>query len=362
MHDAVVAGGGISGLLCAREAASAGLSVLVLESGHEVGTPEHCSGLVSRRALEALGLEPRAVESKIERAALVSPSGRRLELDARKQEVLCVDRRALDKQAAAQAQDAGAEIRVGSPATSISANSVRSRGKEFECRTAIDARGSAVLREAVPSAQCEVRAEWAEGPVEVHVDQSKYPGFFAWVIPTGGGRAKVGAAGRGIDASAAVDSFLSARGKHSVLRRVLAPVWVGGPLRRFSEDGVIKVGDAAGQTKPTTAGGIYSCGMGGALAGRAAAAGDASAYEAEWRGAFGAEFAKQLSARRALEKMSNRTVERAFSAVRPGALRRMSESGDFDFHAASLVSLLGVRGSLGTAASALSDRLRGNSQ
>lgn len=356
MHDVVVAGAGISGLLCAREAASAGLSVLVLESGHEVGTPEHCSGLVSRRALADLGLEPSAVELEVESAALVSPSGRRLEIDARRQGVLCVDRRALDKQAAAQAQEAGAEIRVGAPASSVSAGRVRARGAEFACRTAVDARGAPRLRGAMPSAQCEVRAPWAEGPVEVHVDQTRYPGFFAWVIPTGGGRAKVGAAGRGIDASAALDSFLSARGRHSVLRRVLAPVWTGGPLPSFSAGGAVLVGDAAGQAKPTTAGGIYSCGMGGVLAGRAA--GDPAAYERGWRGMFGAEFARQLSARRALEGMGNRTVERAFSSVRPGALRRMSESGDFDFHAGSLVSLLGVRGSLASAASALSDRLR----
>ena len=359
MHDVVVAGGGIAGMLCAREAASAGLSVLVLEAGCEVGTPEHCSGLVSRRALAELGLEPGRIEAEIGSAALVSPSGRRLELDARRQGVLCVDRRSLDKQAAAQAQEAGAEIRVGRPATSLRAGSVRSRGREFACSVVIDARGSSVLRSAMPSAQCEVRAGWAEGPVEVHIDQSRYPGFFAWIIPTGGGRAKVGAAGRGIDASAALDSFLSERGGHSVLRRVLAPVWVDGPLPSFSGGGVIKVGDAAGQAKPTTAGGIYSCGMGGVLAGRAAARGDAPGYERQWRDMFGAEFARQLRARRALERMGNGTVERAIAAVKPGALRKLSESGDFDFHAASLVSLLGVRGSLGAAASALSDRLRG---
>ena len=356
MHDVVVAGGGISGMLCAREAASRGLSVLVLESGHEVGTPEHCSGLVSAKALEDLGLEPGAVESRIERAELVSPSGKRLEIDARRQQVLCVDRRALDKQAAAQAQDAGAEIRVGAPVSSVGPGSVRAKGKEFACRTAVDARGSARLRGAVPSAQSEIRAPWAGGPVQVHIDQERYPGFFAWLIPTGRGRAKAGAAGYGIDAAAALASFLSGRGRYSVLRRVLAPVWTGGPLPSFSAGGAVLVGDAAGQAKPTTAGGIYSCGMGGVLAGRAA--GDPAGYERAWRAKFGAEFARQLSARRALEKMGNGTVERAFSSVRPEALRRMSESGDFDFHAGSLVSLLGVRGSLASAASALSDRLR----
>ena len=48
MYDAVVAGGSISGLLAAREIAKGGYTVLVLEEGFEVGSPEHCGGLVSK--------------------------------------------------------------------------------------------------------------------------------------------------------------------------------------------------------------------------------------------------------------------------------------------------------------------------
>ena len=46
-YDVVIAGGSIAGLLCAREIASSGHSVLVLEEDHEIGTPEHCGGLMS---------------------------------------------------------------------------------------------------------------------------------------------------------------------------------------------------------------------------------------------------------------------------------------------------------------------------
>ena len=46
-YDVIVAGGSISGLLAAREIAKKGYSVLVLEEGFEVGTPDHCGGSVS---------------------------------------------------------------------------------------------------------------------------------------------------------------------------------------------------------------------------------------------------------------------------------------------------------------------------
>ena len=49
-YDVVIAGGSISGLTSAREIAKKGYTALVLEEGFEVGTPDHCGGLVSKSA------------------------------------------------------------------------------------------------------------------------------------------------------------------------------------------------------------------------------------------------------------------------------------------------------------------------
>src|SRR6185437_5831994 len=113
-YDIIVAGGSISGLLAARELGAAGLSVAVLEKDSEIGTPEHCGGLVSISGIRNLGIVPDAgaiENSRITKARILSPSGG-FEINAEKQKVMVLDRRAFDKQIAFQAQKMGAEIKV----------------------------------------------------------------------------------------------------------------------------------------------------------------------------------------------------------------------------------------------------------
>ena len=87
MYDAVIAGGSITGLLSAREIAKNGYSVLVLEEGFEIGTPEHCGGLVSKKALNELGIEPstKSFDGSINSARIFSPSGNHFEINSRNQ-------------------------------------------------------------------------------------------------------------------------------------------------------------------------------------------------------------------------------------------------------------------------------------
>ena len=82
MYDVVVAGGSISGLLAAREIAKRGHLVLVVEEGFEVGSPEHCGGLVSKNALKELEIEPseKTFDSKMKCAKVFSQDGKEITL------------------------------------------------------------------------------------------------------------------------------------------------------------------------------------------------------------------------------------------------------------------------------------------
>ncbi|HVX01581.1 MAG TPA: dehydrogenase, partial [Nitrososphaera sp.] len=129
------------------------------------------------------------------------------------------------------------------------------------------------------------------------------------------------------------------------------------------------VGDAAGQTKPTTAGGIYTCGVGGLLAGRAVAKaitggddGDCDVtlgyYQKEWSAMFGEEFSKMLLARRLLERLDNRALDDLFSAIPKDKLEDVSSTGDFDFHAAALGKMLNVKSASKMAKALLGNEIR----
>jgi len=237
-YDVVIAGGSISGLISSREIAKKGYRTLVLEEGFEVGTPDHCGGLVSKSALHDLGIQPtqKTFDSVINSALIFSPNGKQVEIDSKKQEVVAVNRRELDKQVALQAQQAGAEIRVKTSFKEKTKRGVRTSVGEINCRILIDCRGVGVLvnndRDGVLlSAQYEIYADWiTNGRVEVYFDQIKYPGFFAWIIPTGHGIGKVGVAGREINVSDTMEQFLRSKGKYSTIRKIFAPIWIKGPI------------------------------------------------------------------------------------------------------------------------------------
>ena len=193
-YDVIIAGGSVSGLFAAREIASRGHSVLVLEEDSEIGTPEHCGGLVSIEAMRNLGVVPRSstIQNQVRAAKIYSPSIN-FQLNTAGQRVVVIERREFDKQVAFQSTRAGANIRtkcslLGTKYTAGSPDEcfrlVTSDGR-LQCQYLVDARGIASLVQndrsgILVAAQYEVCAPWIQKDmVIVEFDSIKYPGFFA---------------------------------------------------------------------------------------------------------------------------------------------------------------------------------------
>ena len=93
-YDVVVGGASISGLLTARELAKNGNSVLIVEEHKQVCIPEHCDGLVSKKALKDLSISPddEFIQTKINDVKLHSPSENELYVNSENLQMIVLNR------------------------------------------------------------------------------------------------------------------------------------------------------------------------------------------------------------------------------------------------------------------------------
>ncbi len=358
--DVITVGGSVSGLLAAKGVADAGHTVQLLEKDLEIGMPERCDGLVSMKCLEKIGIAPtnNIIQNIIKRAIFYSPSGLTAEIDASRQRVLVLDRSQFDRELAKIASKTGVDIKVGNKViNNIEKNGVvrvKSKSGVHTSKWIVNATGYSSLsnrKMTMQAAKFEVIGNWFDRDrVEIYFDQKKSPGYFIWVIPISNDTAKVGAAGNGVNQFKILDEFITAKGG-TAIKKTAAQIVVGGPIENFISGHIVSVGDAAGQAKPTTGGGIYSGGIGGMLAGKylgeSLSSEDPSKvieYENDWRNLFNKEFGLLFRARKVLERLDNNNIDKIFRAISSSdILTKISLESDFDYHSVALLRALGLK-------------------
>ncbi|NHN42111.1 geranylgeranyl reductase family protein [Halorubellus sp. JP-L1] len=305
MYDFVVVGVGPAGARFSRRAAERGFDVLALEQGR-LGEPLACSGHVSGDVWEYTGPDGREelLQNEVFGARFhVGGPGSTFE-DFYKTEVVSnvIDRVGLDRHLAELARDAGADVREEHTVTSVDERSdaveVEARGpggvESFEARMVAGCDGptSRVRRDLGLPDPGELlhgvlgfSDEVDHGDrVDVHLTM---PEFFAWRIPRGDAGVEYGlAASPGPDVNDLFDDLVGPSGYDvDVTKRCSGLIPVGPPDTVTSHRGFL-LGDAAGQTKPFTGGGIL---YGMRSADHAAREiepdrpGTLGAYEAAWR-------------------------------------------------------------------------------
>ncbi len=359
-YDIAVIGAGPAGTMAAKYAAKAGASVVILEEHKSVGWPVECAGLLGLQAISESELPPGShMLQGFKGASVYSPGGARLDFKASSFKAWAVDRRLFDRAMALEALKEGAELRLCSPVRRVkrgcesSLLSLAGDEAEIEALAVISAEGvrAKLTRQAgIPPAQKVLSGAQVEVPfqvddpekVEVHLGEA--PGLFAWVVPFGDGRARIGlcAEDRGCDH---LRAFLQ---KDSIKKRILgspAGIFVGGlplgPPETAVADGFLAVGDAAAQVKPTSGGGIYpglvSAKIAGGVAAEAVLEGECSAkrlreYDKRWRAVLGRELEIGMRVNKLLNRMSAEDLEEVvgFMARKPEILKTIETHGDID--------------------------------
>ncbi len=117
--DAVIVGAGPIGSYLAYKLADAGYEVLVLEKAEGLGSKTSCTGIIGRECVSSFPVEEHVILRWVNSARIFSPSGRSLRVFREEDQACIIDRRAFDRSMAEQAQDRGAQYRLGSPVRDV---------------------------------------------------------------------------------------------------------------------------------------------------------------------------------------------------------------------------------------------------
>ncbi len=372
MHDAIVVGAGPVGNYIAYRLAKFGYKVLVLERRPKVGETACCTGIIGKECFNRFPIVNNGVLTEHSSAKFFSPSGKCLRLSKDTVQACVVDRPVFDRALAQKAQEEGTEYLFSARVKDISLRNncvkakVERKGEttDFEGRMAVISSGFGPalpqrlglgkIPDFVLGAQAEVKVRDLE-EVEVYFGQGIAPGFFGWLVPTSNGEALAGLLSRrspGSYLKNLLDSLL-ARGK--ITPNETRIVYGGIPLKpltRTYTERVIVVGDAAGQVKPTTGGGIYY----GLLCADIAAevihdaiiADDLSAkrlarYERGWKEKLSKELEIGYWARKTYERLNDRQIENVFDIIKENNIHEsilQSPDFSFDWHGHSILRAL----------------------
>lgn len=320
MYDFAVVGVGPAGARFARQAATAGHDVLALEQG-TVGTPLACSGHVSTDLWAYTGPGAESLRQNVIRGARFHVGGPGSDdYPFYKDEAVSnvIDRVGLDRHLADLAREAGATVQEHSTVTSVEQHDDHvelavSHEGETETVTARMVAGCDGPRSRVRDALNLPEPEeflhgvlaFTEEPdhddfVDVHLTA---PQFFAWRIPRGEAGVEYGlAAPPGESVGDRFDALVEGYDV-DVVDRCSGVIPIGPPDRVTADRGLL-IGDAAGQTKPFTGGGIL---YGMRCADHAIRTIDPTApetladYERAWREDLGRDIALGKGIRRAYE-------------------------------------------------------------
>lgn len=411
IYDLIVVGGGPTGSVAARYAKLNDIGrVLVVEENSSIGSPVQCAGLLSVAALRETDMDPDSesdssfIFNAVRGAKVYPPSGKQLKIVGKETKAYVVSRKMFDRKLAEKAANEGVEYLMKAQAVGLNDVVFADDSGEIKCKAleilhdgmkktfyakiiiAADGVRSRISKIAGLS-PCEkvlsgiqIEANYqSEDPefVEMFVG-SEAPGFFAWSIPASETVSRIGLAvdpklqireknqkdeknGNTIQISSPDDDSAVSYLDRLLLNPVIeekrnsgySDFVVGGipigPMKKTYTSGLMVVGDAAGQCKPISGGGVYT----GAVAAKIAAKVAAEAinendfsekkmaeYEKRWKKELGRELDIGMRVHDYRMKLTDEEMNLIFDELNdPEILDLITEYGDMD-HPSVLIQKL----------------------
>lgn len=400
-YDVVVVGAGPVGSTAARYAAKHGAKVLLIEEHASIGSPVGCTGLLSTKAVAECDLRPsdEFVFNSVRGAFVHAPDGQCLPIDGKQTKAYVVSRKNFDRTLATLALEEGVELSLRTTAVGLEKANLRAesenenetcgkngRKKDLPVKLKVLRNGkpetinagvvigadgvkSRIARYAglgmpervLPGVQFEAPYASDNTDFVELFPGSQAPGFFAWTVPLNERVSRIGLAvepgmlGQGKTPISCLHKLLDsnphvkARYGGGMLDFVVGGIPIG-PPGKTSTDGVLVVGDAAGQAKPTSGGGVYPGALAAKIAGRVAAeaalegdtgSGRLSEYDRLWRKSPGRELEIGMKVHDYTGKLEDRQLNELIASLNtPSILETITEYGDMDHPSVVLKKLM----------------------
>lgn len=365
-YDVVVVGGRIGGSSASIFASRNGAEVLMIEKNQEIGTPVQCAEATSSRTFKTLEIEPspQYIRSEIKGADIYAPDGTHGHLEGGYAEGYILERKVFDKQLAIEAAKAGTEIMVKTRVKNLLKKDgqvcgvvAKHMGRSIEIKAdvviAADGVESKVAQMAGLNtnqnpktlgscAQYEmVGLKTDPHYLKFYFGQKIAPKGYAWIFPKGDNVANVGVGIRSNTETAYyyLKKFTSSMDATPVELNV-GGVPVSGPVEKTYTDGLMIVGDAAGQVEPFTGGGVHitaHCGrVAGEVAAKAVEREDYSGnflkkYEKQWKNEIGKDLKESLKYRKILDKLSDEEINILAQFLKKQDLKSISKMSMLGF-------------------------------
>ncbi len=358
-RKAVVIGASAVGSITAKELAKRGVEVELLEEDSKVGKFGKCGGIFSKHGMDATGVDYRDLILNEIKGARIIAGKEELKVKRSQTQAVVLSRQAFDERAADEAVAAGANLHLNSRVRDFQIGegitTITSDVDKYSSRVLIGCDGNSSItarRLGFPELKksdmvMSYQAEYEKANVDerdivdVILDNYKYRHFFAWTIPISEEKIRIGIATTEISGiekakkAAFEDEYLKGvieNAKKTFEFYHMIPLkYRRKTQKKFAGNYALLVGDAAGQVKSTSGGGVNF----GAKCAKVAAEQSANfllegkemEYEKKWRDTHGEVLRLHYMLHRVYRFMPNWLTE--FSL---GAARRMGVGGMLERH------------------------------